>query len=329
VTRVRALESRAHLALEFPHVLGYRWDVGGERLEASFGLESRLALSTQHVPTVVRMEPIAGLGETHTLGDLATMREGAVAFGLARVLIERHFRDDDGNPKHWLYPQLVTITRRWLRESLSLRDDTFPGLLLLSGLAERAAGLIHGAIVRGSGEAPRLLPRLRPYDSFGSTRGVDFDTVRPTWPTGADRSHISHVVADTGSWEQKTAQALEDMHEVLAYAKNDHIGFTIPYLADGVSRLYYPDFLVRWDDGAGPDDPLNLIVEVSGEKKADKAAKVATARDLWVPAINGLGSWGRWAFVEVDDPWNAKTVLRAAVAKLPATAMPADLSGVS
>ena len=58
---------------------------------------------------------------------------------------------------------------------------------------------------------------------------------------------------------------------------------------------------------------LNLIVEVTGEKKKDKAAKVATARTLWVPAVNNHGGFGRWAFVEVSDPWDAKNCIRAAL----------------
>jgi len=33
------------------------------------------------------------------------------------------------------------------------------------------------------------------------------------------------------------------------------------------------------DDGRGSLDPLNLIIEVSGEKKKEKAAKVMTARN--------------------------------------------------
>ena len=56
---------------------------------------------------------------------------------------------------------------------------------------------------------------------------------------------------------------------------------------------------------------LNLILEVSGEARKDKAAKVATARDLWVPAINNHGGYGRWAFIEISDPWDAKTTIRA------------------
>lgn len=59
-------------------------------------------------------------------------------------------------------------------------------------------------------------------------------------------------------------------------------------------------------DGIGSDDLLNLIIEVTGEKKKDKSAKVATARTLWVPAINNHGGFGRWDFIEIDDPWDAK-----------------------
>ncbi|MBM4429883.1 MAG: hypothetical protein FJ026_05965, partial [Chloroflexi bacterium] len=58
-------------------------------------------------------------------------------------------------------------------------------------------------------------------------------------------------------------------------------------------------------------DLLNLIIEVTGERKKDKAAKVATARNLWVPAVNNHGGYGRWAFIEVADPWDAENLIRA------------------
>jgi type III restriction enzyme len=101
------------------------------------------------------------------------------------------------------------------------------------------------------------------------------------------------------------------MPEVLAYVKNYNLGFTIPYTLNDQVRQYNPDYLVRVDDGRGAADPLNLIVEVTGEKKKDKEAKVETARRLWVPAINNDGRFGRWAFLEVQDPWNAQTEIRA------------------
>lgn len=117
--------------------------------------------------------------------------------------------------------------------------------------------------------------------------------------------HISHAVAGTGSREQKLAQTLEDMDEVDCYVKNYNVGFTIPYTVDGQEHQYCPDSIVRVDDGHGTDDMLNLIIQVTGQKKKDKEAKVATARDLWVPAINNHGGFGRWAFVEIADPWDA------------------------
>ena len=49
---------------------------------------------------------------------------------------------------------------------------------------------------------------------------------------------------------------------------------------------------------------------MTGEKKKDKAAKVATARTLWVPAVNNHGGFGRWAFIEIADPWDAENTIR-------------------
>jgi type III restriction enzyme len=143
---------------------------------------------------------------------------------------------------------------------------------------------------------------------------VDFDTTRPVYTTNPKKCHISHVVADTESWEQKMAQTLEDMPEVIHYVKNQNLGFSIPYTLAGEERQYIPDFIVHVDDGHGRDDLLNLIVEVSGEARKDKAAKVATARTLWIPAINNHAAYGRWDFIEISDPWDAQNTIRAAIA---------------
>ncbi len=85
-----------------------------------------------------------------------------------------------------------------------------------------------------------LKPILRPYDTLGSTRYVDFDTTRPVYATRADKCHISHVVADTESWEQKMAQTLEDMDEVVRYVKNHNLGFTIPYTSTAKNTTTSP-----------------------------------------------------------------------------------------
>jgi type III restriction enzyme len=97
--------------------------------------------------------------------------------------------------------------RIWISGAEAVKDNTFKQLLLLLELAHDGADRIYQSITRATSSTKVLKPIVQPYDTLGSTRWVDFDTIRPTWATRADKCHISHVVADTDSWEQKLAQA--------------------------------------------------------------------------------------------------------------------------
>ncbi|MCX7779881.1 MAG: DEAD/DEAH box helicase family protein, partial [Negativicutes bacterium] len=318
-TRVRALAERANLEITFPRVTGYRYDIASEKLACSFGPDSKLILSTRDVPTETENRAVVGTASLHTLDDIKAKRPNEVAFRLAKYVLETYFREEappdvkddryvDRPVKTWLFPQILAITKTWLSQCVTLQDNTFIQLLLLHENGHNAATKIYNAIVTGASGDKTLMPILRPYDTVGSTRHVDFDTTRPVYPTDPYKCHVSHVVCDTESWEQKTAQALENMKEVSAYVKNHNLGFTIPYNYNGEHRQYIPDYLVHWQTKSG--DRINLILETSGEKRDDKAAKVAAARNLWVPAINNHGGFGRWAFIEVSDPWDAENTIR-------------------
>jgi type III restriction enzyme len=319
-TRVRALEDRIACEIAFPRLIGYRYDLPYEKLSARYTEDSHLALTTQDVPTKTENAPIIGESSIHTLDDLKRLREQEIAFRLARLVLEKYFQDDEGSRKFWLFPQLLRVAKEWMDACLTCKDNTFPQLLDLVEPAHDAADRIYRAIVASEEGEKAIKPLLRPYDTVGSTRFVDFDTTRPTYATRPDKCHISHVVGDTETWEQKMAQVLEDMDEVICYVKNQNLGFTIPYTLDGEERNYIPDFIARvrdrpFQEGTdAPEDLLNLLIEVSGEKKKDKAAKVATARNLWVPAVNNHGGFGRWAFLEISDPWDAENTIRALLA---------------
>lgn len=105
------------------------------------------------------------------------------------------------------------------------------------------------------------------------------------------------------------------MDEVVCYVKNHKLGFIIPYTMNGEEKNYFPDFIAHVDDGHEKENMLNLIVEVSGEQRPDKATKVSTAKHLWGPAVNNHGGFGHWAFIEIHDPWDAKNVIRAFILK--------------
>lgn len=239
---------------------------------------------------------------------------------LSRVLLEfalkteTAFTLDDLYRCFWwiwgslIWPEVVGIDGQ---ATLNLLQLEHPDDRILQAWNDSGLPGMSTAILASTPDLKTLLPILRPYEPIGSTRFVDFDTTRPTWKTNARKCHVSHVVADTGSWEQKMAQALEEMDEVVCYVKNHNLGFTIPYTLNGEEHGYIPDFIVRVNDGVDPGDLLNLLLEVSGEARKDKAAKVATARNLWTPAINNHGGFGRWAFLEITDPWDAQIIIRA------------------
>jgi type III restriction enzyme len=314
-TRVRAMADREERCeITFPRLVGYRYELPDAPLRAEFTAESHLAIDTRMQPSWTEVTGVTGVSERRETYD-ATTRRNAVAFQLA-VDTLGWLRDEDQQVKPWLFPQLLEITKTWMDRYVSLKDGVTVAYLLADPWRGHAASKIFRAIVTSDPGEERLKPILRTYDAIGSTRYVDFDTTKPVFVTDPWKCHISHVVADTGSWEQKMAQNLEEMDEVVRYVKNANLGFTIPYTIDGQEKAYFPDFIACVDDGHGKDDLLNLIVEVSGENRRDKREKIETAKSLWVPAVNNAGRFGRWAFFNSDDPWSAMKLIRDHVAAL-------------
>jgi type III restriction enzyme len=293
------LIDRPWLEVTFPRVSGYRYDVPPDRLSAKFGPEHRVVITTQDIPTRTENAPIIGETAIHTI-DLRGVRLQTVAFRLATHLQQHHFRD-----RPWLFPQLLAIVKDWLGDPdagtgcVELGDETAPGLLLYVQKANEAAEKIARAILTNSGGPERLRAELPPTDAIGTTAGVAYDTVKTVWSPNPERCHLNFVPEDSG-WESAVCEKLDRMPEVLAYAKNQSLGFRIPYTHEGRPGNYYPDLIVKLDDGRGHANPLNLILEVSGEKKKEKAAKVETAKAYWVPAVNNLRTLGRWGFLEID-----------------------------
>jgi len=313
VTRVHAIHERGDLEIRFPRVSGYRRELPSERLEAEFDEDSRLVITPEDIgPTSVTMEGIVGAGVTITPEVLAKLRPSEISFNLGKHLLYTHFRDEDGFPKQHLFPQIQRLARRWIDEGYLVTRGVPIGAILYQEQLARAAEKIDIALTRGGGGS--IVAVLDPYNPRGSTRHVNFITSKPCWKTGAQppRSHISHVVQDS-SWEVALAQALEGHQRVLAYAKNQALGFEIPYLDGGVMRRYLPDFIVRLDAGA---EPLNLVLEMKGQRDESDKAKAQTARDLWVPGVNALGGYGRWAFAEFTDPYTTEDELKIFIAKL-------------
>lgn len=53
--------------------------------------------------------------------------------------------------------------------------------------------------------------------------------------------------------------------------------------------------------------PLNLIVEIKGYRGEDAKEKKSTMDTYWVPGVNNIGFYGRWAFAEFTDVYQIES----------------------
>jgi type III restriction enzyme len=314
--RVWADPSRPAAHISFPRLLGYRLDMPDPDLTADVTApQAQMTLTTTDIPTRVDVGGLIGTEDVMEPATLRDMRDQAVAFRLASVLLDRHYRSSGDDPRPWLFPSVLRIVTDWMRVAVTLEDGTFYGMLLLADLGARAQEKLVKAIVADEASAPNLLPIFDTAQPQSDTSIVDFLTSRPAYTADPDKSPVTHVVADSG-WEATVAAALENSPQVASYVKNDGLAFYVPYTYQGLSHRYLPDFLVRLADPCD-GQVRTLIVEVSGGLKKHKTPgsvreKASTVRDLWIPAVERHGGFGLWGFVEITDPDQAGADLRAA-----------------
>jgi len=172
----------------------------------------------------------------------------------------------------------------------------------------------------------RIVQHLWEAIRFENSESLEpvFDTERPImstqdmrpWYTGkpcehTQRSHINFCVFDS-TWEASEAAELDRNDRVQAWVKNDHLGFEVMYVFNGVIRKYRPDFLIRLVDGS------MLVLEVKGQDSQENRTKRQFLEE-WVNAVNGHGGFGRWAWDVSRDPADVGGILAKHVEQLATT----------
>ena len=327
-TIVHAREDRKALAIEFPLVEGYVCEVR-EHIRADLARVEPVKIDPQLDPTAVFARAKAwaeggapgleGVGETveQTREEYyRTVRPQSIAYDIARRVTEGLVGGQGQEGKtafrhraaHHLFPQVLAIVREFLQAKVDYNgvDEREVGLERYREQVEERLLAVIEPDTEG-GEAA-LLPRLDRFRRKGSTGDVLFSTTRECRDTL--KSHVSHVVLDAPVWEGSAAFELERSGDVTAYARNDHLGFLIPYEWEDDRHLYTPDYLVRLRNG------LLLILEIKGREWEQDRQKYAAAR-RWVSAVNNAGEWGRWEFAVCKEPAELRGML-AELATAPA-----------
>ena len=305
---------RDALEIRFPRVEGYRVELPEERLTAHFNDYSMLELTPDLVgPSITRNSGIIGEGVDLNLEHLGDMRPSTLLFHVTHRLLYTKWRDPGEGPKLYLFGQLKRITKEWLDSYLTCTGGTHPAQLMYQELADMACNRITAGITRAlEGDRP-IKALLDPYNPTGSTRHVRFNTSKTLrWETSSERCHINWVILDS-DWEAEFCRVAESHPKVRAYVKNHNLGLDVPYRFGSVSRMYRPDFIVLVDDGHGDNDPLHLVVEIKGYRREDAKEKKSTMETYWVPGVNNLKTYGRWAFAEFTEIYQIEADCKAKV----------------
>jgi type III restriction enzyme len=305
---------RDALEIRFPRVEGYRIELPEERLEAKFDADSVLELTPELTgPSITRNAGIIGQGVDLTLDHLQDLRASTLVFELTKHLLYSKWRDPGEEPKLHLFGQLKRIAKQWLDTCLVCKGGTYPAQLAYRALADIACERITKGITTAFLDRRPIKALLDAFNPAGSTSYVRFNTSKTLrWETRADRCHINWVILDS-DWEAEFCRVAESHPKVRAYVKNHNLGLEVPYRFGSEVRKYLPDFVVLVDDGRGPDDPLHLIVEIKGYRREDAKEKKSTMQTYWVPGVNHLGTYGRWAFAEFGDVYQIEADFKAKV----------------
>ncbi len=322
--RVHAVPAKAEYEITFPRVERYtqrvtsrvtvRWDeVASLEIDpAKIPPEVELAAS---LPNNAGRPSILNPGrvkETNLAPFRAGKRLQELAFAMARDLTKDMVRNSDvAVPAGVLFPQLVQIVRRYVDDRVFVVPPSDRLDLFLSPHYGWTIERLRQAIRPDgeAGEGPELPVYERGARRVGSTAQIDAWTSKPVMEVV--KSHVNLMVAHTESWEQQVAARLDRHPAVRAFVKNEFLEFAIPYVDNGQSHEYYPDFLVRVAD----ERRFTLILEVKGRPDPLEQVK-AEAANRWVRAVNAEKSFGQWGYAIVRDPKETAAVLEAWVGEM-------------
>lgn len=192
--------------------------------------------------------------------------------------------------KELLMIQLVRIVEQFLdSKKLIIRskyyqEDLRKRLLIMLNMRKIVQHIFTAIRFENTQEVAPVYDKEMPIKS--TARMVTWHTKRPAELT--IKSHISHAVVDS-TWEASEAFELERNKHVVSWVKNDHLGFVIPYIFNGTIKNYYPDFLIKLDNGS------MLVLEVKGIDSQQNKTK-RKYLDEWIRAINADARFGQWAW---------------------------------
>ena len=285
-TEVKPLSERARYEITWPNVVRIDYEYR-PKLSLDLSFVRLLELDASATPTIADLAPIVdGKPDVKRISTI-DLEELGKRFRIQRIVFEAARDVYDQVQPTWkgsrqvLLAQVIRLVEKFLASD---RITITPALFNKNSLRRRIMLTVNMTkIVQHIFERIRfenLQARNPVFDREHPTRSTD--DMRP-WYTGrpcelTQKSHMNFCVCDS-TWEATEAYELERAPEVEAWVKNDHLGFEILYIWQGVVKKFRPDFLIRLANG------VNLILEVKGQDTQENRRKRQFLAE-WVTAVN-------------------------------------------
>ncbi len=269
-----------------------------------------ITLDASQTPQIAELAPVVdGKPDTElitsiNLEQLARQyRTQRIIFETARSVYDQMKSDWQGN-QGLLLAQIVRIVERFILTdkiriipSLFYQDDLRRRLVLTLNMSRIVNHIWRAIRCENTERLEPIFDTTRPIGGTGDMR--PWQTSRPCART--EHSHINFCVYDS-TWESTDAYTLDKSELVSAWARNDHLGFEIPYIYNGVPHKYWPDFIVKLVAGE------YLILETKGDEDEQDFAKYPYL-DEWCQAVTAYGGYGTWHYAVARYPGEIKDIL--------------------
>jgi type III restriction enzyme len=273
-----------------------------------------LILDASKAVTLVEIAPIVeGKPDVTKIAEIELMSLGQkyrmqkIIFEAVRDVYDRMKPTWKGN-KEYLLSQLIRLVEKFISSNkiqitpLLFNQDELRQRVLITLNMQRLVQHIWEAIRFENTE--HLTPIFDSDYPIRSTQNMQ------TWYTGkpceyTKKSHINFCVFDS-TWEASESFEFDRNPNVNAWVKNDHLGFEILYIFNGVVRKYRPDFIIKLTNGSF------LILETKGQETQQDKTKWKFL-DEWVKAVNQHREFGKWQWAVSKNPADVAGIIEKTI----------------
>ena len=204
--------------------------------------------------------------------------------------------------KEFLLIQVVKLVEEFIHLSkikvIDVSDDNLRTRMTIMFNMQKVVSHVCKSITDSNVEKRQIhLNSNKPIKSTSDMR--PWNTKKPAEYT--TKSHINMAVYDS-TWEIGTGQELERNKNVISWVRNDHIGFVIRYLYNGIIHDYYPDFLIRLKNN------VTLVLEIKGIDDNQNKEKRRYLEE-WIDVVNEDGSYGTWTWDVAFHPSEVRGII--------------------